>query len=161
MTSSVADLCDAFSDNLQIADPMFTDFGGKLDFAGSISTVKCFEDNSLVRAALEEPGEGRALVVDGGASDRCALVGDNLARLALDNGWAGIIVYGCIRDSAAISEMDVAIKALNAHPKKSFKHNTGDRDVPVRFAGVSFIPGEWIYGDLDGVVVSASELSLS
>lgn len=161
MTTPIADLCDEFSDYLQIADPMFTDFGGKLHFAGPISTVKCFEDNSLVRAALEEPGEGRVLVVDGGASDRCALLGDNLAQLAMDNDWAGILLYGCIRDSAEISQMDIAVKALNTHPKKSFKKDTGERDVPVRFAGVSFMPGEWLYADLDGVIVSASELSIA
>jgi len=156
----VTDICDEFSDHLQIAEPIFTDFGGVLDFAGPISTVKCFEDNSLVRIALEEPGEGRVLIVDGGASDRCALLGDNVAQLAIDNGWAGILVYGCIRDSADISQMDVAVKALNTHPKKSFKKNTGERDVPVRFAGITFMPGDWIYADLDGVVVSESELSL-
>ena len=156
----VTDLCDEFSDKLQIAEPIFTDFGGKLDFAGPISTVKCFEDNSLVRQTLEEPGEGRVLVVDGGASDRCALIGDNLAQLAIDNDWSGILVYGCIRDSAEISQMDIAVKALNAHPKKSHKKNQGERDVPARFAGVHFMPGDWIYGDLDGVVVSESELQL-
>jgi len=158
--TAVTDLCDEFSDTLQIVEPIFTDFGGVLDFAGPISTVKCFEDNSLVRTALEEPGEGRVLVVDGGASDRCALLGDNLAQLAIDNEWAGILVYGCIRDSAEISQMNVAVKALNAHPKKSNKKNQGERDGPVRFAGVSSMPGDWLYADLDGVVVSVSELEL-
>ena len=156
----VTDLCDEFSDQIQIAEPIFTDFGGKLEFFGPISTVKCFEDNSLVRAALEEPGEGRVLVVDGGASDRCALLGDNLAQLAIDNDWAGVVVYGCIRDSGEISQMDVAIKAMNVHPKKSSKKNQGERDAPVRFAGISFMPGDWLYADLDGLIVSESELSL-
>lgn len=156
----VTDLCDEFSDRLQICDPIFTDFGARLEFGGPISTVKCFEDNTLVRAALEEPGEGKVLVVDGGASDRCALLGDNLAQLAIDNDWAGIVVYGCIRDSGEISQMDVAVKALNTHPKKSAKKGSGERDNPVRFAGVSFMPGDWLYADLDGVVVSESELSL-
>lgn len=156
----VTDLCDEFIDHLQICDPMFTDFGARLDFAGPISTVKCFEDNTLVRAALEEPGEGQVLVVDGGASERCALLGDNLAQLAIDNEWAGILAYGCIRDSGEISQMEVAVKALNTHPKKSDKKGAGDRDIQVRFAGVTFMPGDWLYADLDGVVVSASELSL-
>jgi len=156
----VTDLCDEFSDKLQICDPIFTDFGGLLAFGGPISTVKCFEDNTLVRAALEEPGEGRVLVVDGGASDRCALLGDNLAQLAIDNDWAGIVVYGCIRDSGEISQMDVAVKAMNVHPKKSYKKGAGERDVPVRFGGASFMPGDWLYADLDGVVVSADELAL-
>ncbi len=156
----VTDLCDKYSDDLQILDPVFTDFGGRLDFAGPVSTVKCFEDNSLVRLALEEPGEGRVLVIDGGGSERCALLGDNLAQLAIDNEWAGILVFGCIRDSADISQMDVAVKAVNTHPKKSFKKNQGERDVPVRFGGVNFMPGDWLYADLDGVVVADGELSL-
>ncbi|MBH04224.1 MAG: ribonuclease activity regulator protein RraA [Xanthomonadales bacterium] len=156
----VTDLCDKYSDDLQILDPVFTDFGGRLDFAGPVSTVKCFEDNSLVRLALEEPGEGRVLVIDGGGSERCALLGDNLAQLAIDNEWAGILVFGCIRDSADISQMDVAVKAVNTHPKKSFKKNQGERDVPVRFGGVNFMPGDWLYADLDGVVLADGELSL-
>lgn len=160
MTFPTTDLCDKYSDSLQIADPIFTDFGGALAFEGPISTVKCFEDNSLVRAALETPGQGRVLVVDGGASDRCALLGGNFAQLAIDNDWAGIIVYGCIRDAAELSEMDVSVKALNTHPKKSSKKDTGERDVSVRFAGVAFTPGAWVYGDLDGVIVSDNELSL-
>jgi len=156
-----ADLCDKYSDEVQILEPMvFGDFGGKLEFSGPISTVKCFEDNSLVRAALEKPGQGRVLVVDGGGSDRCALMGDNVAQLLLDNDWAGAIIYGCIRDSAEIAEMDVAVKALATHPKKSNKQNIGEQDVPVRFGGVNFEPGHWLYADLDGVLVSARELSL-
>ncbi|WP_423820731.1 ribonuclease E activity regulator RraA [Salinisphaera sp. SPP-AMP-43] len=156
----VTDLCDEFSDKLQILEPLFTDFGGRLEFAGPISTVKCFEDNSLVRLALEEPGGGRVLVVDGGGSDRCALMGDNLAQLAIDNEWAGVLVYGCVRDAAELSQMDMAIKAINTHPLKSNKKNIGERDVPVRFGGVTFMPEDWLYADLDGVVVSASELAL-
>lgn len=160
MTLATTDLCDKYSDSLQIAEPIFTDFGGALAFEGPISTIKCFEDNSLVRAVLETPGQGRVLVIDGGASDRCALLGDNLAQLAIDNDWAGIVVYGCIRDAAEIAEMDVAVKALNTHPKKSNKKNTGDRDISVHFAGVRFTPGAWVYADLDGIVVAANELSL-
>lgn len=160
MTYPTTDLCDRFSADLQVADPMFVDFGGGLEFAGPISTVKCFEDNSLVRAALEEPGQGRVLVVDGGGSDRCALVGDNLAQLAIDNDWAGILVYGCIRDTAQIGEMPVAIKALAPHPLKSNKQGLGERDHAVRFAGVTFEPGAWLYADADGVIVARNQLSL-
>lgn len=161
MNYPTADLCDKYADELQIVEPMvFGDFGGKLDFAGPISTVKCFEDNSLVRAALEKPGQGRVLVVDGGGSDRCALMGDNVAQLILDNDWAGALIYGCIRDSGEIAEMDVAVKALATHPKKSNKQNIGEHDVAVRFAGVTFEPGHWLYADLDGILVSARELSL-
>lgn len=160
MILATTDLCDKYSDSLQIAEPIFTDFGGDLAFEGPISTIKCFEDNSLVRAALETPGQGRVLVIDGGASDRCALLGENLAQLAIDNDWAGLIVYGCIRDAMDVSEMDIAVKALNTHPKKSSKRNTGERDVSVHFASVRFIPGAWVYADLDGIVVSDNELTL-
>ncbi|MES1944401.1 ribonuclease activity regulator protein RraA [Salinisphaera sp. PC39] len=160
MSYPTTDLCDKYADELQIADPMFADLGGKLDFAGPISTIKCFEDNSKVREALEEPGKGRVLVVDGGGSDRCALLGDNLAQLAIDNDWAGVVVYGCIRDSAEIAEMPVAVKALATHPRKSNKQGIGERDVSVRFAGVSFEPGAWLYADADGIVVAGRELDL-
>lgn len=157
---SVTDLCDAYDDAVQVVDPIFTDFGGRLAFAGPISTVRCFEDNSLVRLALEEPGQGRVLVVDGGGSERCALLGDNLAQMAIDQGWAGIVVYGCIRDAEAVSQMDVAVKALNTHPRRSRKQNIGSRDVAVQFGGASFMPGDWLYADLDGVIVAESELTL-
>lgn len=160
MIYPTTDLCDKYAAELQVADPMFGDFGGGLEFAGPISTVKCFEDNSLVRGALEEAGQGRVLVVDGGGSDRCALVGDNLAQLAIDHDWAGILVYGCIRDTAQIAEMPVAVKALAAHPLKSNKQGLGERDLAVRFAGVTFEPGAWLYADADGVVASRSELTL-
>lgn len=160
MALPTTDLCDKYADSVQIAESIFTDFGGELAFEGPISTVKCFEDNALVRAALETPGQGRVLVVDGGASDRCALLGDNLAQLAIDNDWAGVIVYGCIRDAMDIADMDVAVKALNTHPKKSNKKDTGERDVSVHFAGVRFTPGAWVYADLDGIIVSGNELSL-
>lgn len=160
MSYPTTDLCDKYSGELQIAEPMFADFGGEPAFAGPISTVKCFEDNSKVREALEEAGVGRVLVVDGGGSDRCALLGDNLAQLAIDNGWAGVLVYGCIRDSAEIGDMPIAVKALATHPRKSDKRDLGDRDVAVRFAGVDFEPGAWLYADLDGLVVSRRELTL-
>lgn len=156
----VADLCDAFEDHVHIVEPMFTDFGGRLAFGGPISTIKCFEDNSEVRLALEEPGEGRVLVVDGGGSDRCALLGDNLARMAMDNAWAGIVIYGCIRDAEALSQLDIGIKALNSHPKRSTKKHNGERDLALWFGGVSFVPEHWLYADLDGIVVSSAELSL-
>lgn len=160
MNHNTAELCDAHSDVIQIAEPMFADFGGHLEFHGSISTVKCFEDNSLVRAALETPGDGGVLVVDGGASMRCALVGDQLAALAHRNGWRGIIVYGCIRDSFAIGEIAVGVKALDTHPLRSLKKGAGERDVPVRFAGITFTPGEFVYADTDGIIAAATELSI-
>lgn len=153
-----ADLCDAHAEDLQICEPLFRDFGGRAAFAGSIATVQCFEDNTRVREALESPGAGRVLVVDAGGSLRCAMLGDNLAQLAIDHGWAGILLYGCIRDSADIARMDLGVKALTTHPKKSEKRGEGRRDLPVRFAGVEFRPGAWLYADADGVIVAARRL---
>lgn len=157
MTRPLADLCDDH-DDLAVAEPVFRDYGGAEAFHGPIATVVAPEDNSLVRAALEEPGAGRVLVVDGGGSTRCALVGDVLAALARDNGWAGILVHGCIRDSAAIREIAVGLKALATCPRKSLKRGKGERDVAVTFAGRTFAPGAWLYADADGVAVSPTEL---
>lgn len=153
------DLCDAHEDKVRVVEPMFSSFGGKPSFHGSIATLKLFEDNSLVRKAVESPGEGRVLVIDGGGSVRRALVGDQLAALALKNGWAGIVVYGCIRDSRAIGEMDIGVFAIDTHPMKTIKKNVGEADVTVNFGGVSFTPGEWLYADEDGVIVSSEPLS--
>ncbi len=155
---ATADICDARAD-AQVAAPALVDFGGQRAFSGPIATVKVFEDNVLVRKALEEDGEGRVLVVDGGGSLRCALVGDRLAALARDNGWAGLIVFGCIRDTAAIATLEVGVKALAAHPKKSDKRGEGQREVPVSFAGVTFTPGQHVYADGDGVVVLATPMT--
>ena len=159
MTFATADLYDEYEEKLQIASPMFNDYGGNLKFCGPASTVKVFEDNSLVRAALEEPGEGRVLVVDGGASLKCALLGDMLVELGKENDWAGIIVYGCIRDSALIANIAIGVKALNTNPRKSIKKGIGERDVSVSFADVIISPGDYIYADEDGVVISAERLT--
>lgn len=158
MSFATADLYDEHGEKLRIATPMFNDYGGKNIFSGPASTVKVFEDNSLVRAALEEPGNGRVLVVDGGGSLRCALVGDMLAELGKNNNWAGIIVYGCIRDSAVIANIDIGVKALNTNPRKSVKKGVGERDVEISFADISIHAGEYIYADEDGFVVSSEEL---
>lgn len=157
MTFQTADLCDLHAD-VNVVQPMFRSLGGKHAFHGAIATLKVHEDNSLVRATLETPGNDRVLLVDGGGSMRCALVGDQLAVLAVDNGWAGVIVYGCIRDSRVIGEMDLGVFALGTHPRKSVKKNVGDADVPVTFGGVTFTPGQYVYADEDGVIVSASAL---
>lgn len=150
---TTADLSDAHPE-AAIAEPVFRDLGGRTRFAGPIATVRAHEDNSLVRAALAEPGAGRVLVVDGGGSLRCALLGDRLAALAVENGWSGVLVHGCIRDSAAIATMDLGVKALGTHPRRTEKRGAGERDVPVRFAGATFRPGAWLYADSDGVLVS-------
>jgi len=152
------DLCDEFSERMQIAAPVFRHFGGHGAFSGPIRTIACFEDNSLVADRVREPGEGCVLVVDGGGSLRCALVGDNLARLAADNGWAGIVVNGCVRDVDELAQMPVGIVALAAHPLKSVKRGIGRRDEPVAFAGVQFVPGHFLYADGNGLAVSAEDI---
>ncbi len=144
---------------LHVVAPMFQSYGGRAAFGGAISTLKLFEDNSLVRTALSQPGQGRVLVIDGGGSQRCALVGDQLAELAVKNGWVGIVVYGCIRDSRAIGGMALGVFALATHPLKSIKKNVGEADIPVTFGGVTFVPGHYLYADEDGVIVSQFSLA--
>jgi regulator of ribonuclease activity A len=142
------------SGHLRVLAPMFQRYGGRPAFSGQIATLKLFEDNSLVRTALAEDGKGKVLVIDGGGSLRCALVGDQLAILAQKNGWEGVVVYGCIRDSVDIGQIDIGVRALNTHPLKSVKKGVGDRDLAVTFGGVTFSPGEWLYADEDGVIVA-------
>ena len=158
MIFQTTDLCDANEGKVRVVAPMFRSFGGKTRFTGPISTLKVFEDNSLVRSALETAGAGRVLVVDGGGSMRCAMVGDQLAALGVKNGWAGIVVYGCIRDSGPIAGMDIGVFALGTHPQKSVKKGAGDQDIPVTFGGVTFVPGHWLYADEDGVIVADAPL---
>jgi regulator of ribonuclease activity A len=152
MTHTTADLSDAYPD-AAVARPGFIDFGGRARFSGPIRTVRCWEDNSLVRATLETAGNGAVLVVDGGGSMNCALLGDRLGVLAASNGWLGVIVNGCVRDSAELARLDLGVRALATTPRRSDKRNTGDVDLPVTFAGVTFTPGEWVYVDEDGIVV--------
>ena len=154
-----ADLYDANEGRVQVAEGVFLALGARKRFAGPIETVKVFEDNPLVKAALAEPGEGRVLVVDGGASMRSALVGDRLAASGADNGWAGIVVYGCVRDRAVIDEIDIGVRCLGTTPRRSTKHGFGERGVPLRFAGVSFEPGAWLYADEDGILVAPGPLT--
>ncbi|XXY52997.1 ribonuclease E activity regulator RraA [Sorangium sp. So ce269] len=153
------DLCDNHPDAIAVADPIFRDYGGARLFHGRVATVKVHEANVLVRKMLEEPGEGRVLVVDGGGSLRCALLGDNLADMAHRNGWAGLLVYGCIRDVEEIARIPIGVKALATHPRKSGKKDMGDRDVPVTFAGITYVPGGFVYADLDGVLFARDQLA--
>jgi regulator of ribonuclease activity A len=155
MTVKTADLCDEHERDLQVAEPMFRRFGGKPAFAGRIATVKVHEDNKLVRSAIEKNGAGNVLVIDGGGSLRSALVGDKIAQLAADNKWEGLIVYGCIRDSAEMSNIALGVVALATNPVRPKKNGFGETEIAVRFAGVTFNPGEYIYADEDGIVVSA------
>ncbi len=148
------DLCDELADAVAVATPLFRDYGGNTRFSGEISTVKCHEDNSRVREALGEPGAGRVLVVDGGGSLRCALLGDMLAAMGRDNGWSGVLVYGCIRDCEEVGRTAIGVKALATHPRKSVKKGAGERDVTVHFADVTFSPGQFLYADPDGVIVT-------
>ncbi|MGR9046202.1 MAG: ribonuclease E activity regulator RraA [Gammaproteobacteria bacterium] len=161
MTFTTADLCDAHSDkeHVQIAEPIFKIYGGHTAFSGQITTLKVFEDNALVKSTLNEKVVDRVLVIDGGGSHRCALLGSHLARLALENGWQGIIIYGCIRDSAIINTLPFGLRALHAHPLKSSKKGHGERDAPVTFAGVQFKADHFLYTDEDGIIVSEAELS--
>lgn len=163
MTFATCDLCDVNEDrladgSLRVLPPVFRDFGKHARFAGPARTLKVFEDNVLVRAALETPGEGSVLVVDGGGSLRCALVGGNLGALAQKNGWAGIVVYGCVRDSAELKQCETGIRALATHPRRSFRKGVGERDLAVDIAGVSVRPGDWVVADEDGVLVSRTKL---
>jgi regulator of ribonuclease activity A len=155
------DLCDQYADEVRVLEPIgFQSFGGRREFHGQIETVKCYEDNTFVRATLEKDGMDKVLVIDGGGSHRCALLGDNIAELAYQNHWNGILVYGYIRDSIAVSKIDIGVIALGTNPKKSAKDNVGITNIMVSFAGVDFIPGEFVYVDEDGVVVSDRELVL-
>ena len=155
---STAELCDGHEQQLQICLPLLRHFGGREEFQGQIVTLKCIEDNTLVREALSEPGHGKVLVVDGGGSLRCALLGDQLAALAVQNGWAGIVINGCIRDSAQIAAMDIGVMALATHPRKSEKLGCGRRNQPLRFAGVYFTPGNYLYCDADGILLAEQAL---
>ena len=159
---TTCDLCDAHKNDtdgdFRVLPPVFKDYGQRIKFAGQVSTVKCFEDNTLVKAAVDSPGLGRVLVVDGGASLRRALVGGNLGKAAAKNGWAGVVVDGCVRDSAELAACDVGIRALALMPWPTEKRNEGQKDVAVQIQGVWVRPGDWLYADEDGIVVSSKAL---
>jgi regulator of ribonuclease activity A len=155
---TTADLCDAFPGLVQVAQPLFREYGGLEKFAGPIETLRVHEDNALVREILETPGRGRVLVVDGGGSLKCALVGGRLAGLAQSNGWSGVIVNGCIRDAVEIRRLRVGVRALNAVPMRGGKNGVGERGSTLTFAGVTFAPGHFIYADSDGVLVAERDL---
>lgn len=162
MSFKTPDLCDQYEAELgksvRVVAPMFQRYGGRAAFSGEIVTLKIFEDNTLVREIFNEPGQGKVLVIDGGGSLRCALVGDQLAILAQKNGWEGVVVYGCIRDSADINGIDIGVRALNTHPQKTVKKGIGERDLALTFGGVTFQPGEYLYADEDGVLVANTPL---
>ena len=156
--SLLPDLCDEFGDAVQVVAPMFRNYGGRKSFGGEIVTLKCHEDNSLVATQAEENGHGKVLVVDGGGSMRCALLGDNLAGKAVENGWEGMVIYGCIRDVDEIATIDLGVQALASNPRRSIKRNSGQLNEVVNFGGISFVPGHFLYADNNGVIVSAKSL---
>jgi len=153
---STADLYDVHGDRLQSCDTQFRQFGGRREFDGIAVTVRCFQDNALLKSILGTPGEGRVLVVDGGGSLHTALTGDLIGQLAVDHGWAGLILHGAVRDSVALRSLPIGIKALGTNPRKSAKTGEGVRDVAVEFGGVVFVPGEIAHSDDDGIVVVAA-----
>ncbi|MGB9308640.1 MAG: ribonuclease E activity regulator RraA [Mycobacterium sp.] len=151
-----ADLVDDIGSDVRSCDLQFRQFGGRTEFAGPITTVRCFQDNALLKSVLSQPGAGGVLVVDGDGSLHTALVGDLIAELARSNGWAGVIVNGAVRDAAALRGIDIGIKALGTNPRKSTKTGAGERDVEITLGGVTFVPGEIAHSDDDGIVVVAA-----
>jgi regulator of ribonuclease activity A len=158
MSYATADLVDAHSDIVKSCDVQFRQYGGRVRFHGPIRTIKTTEDNALVKQTVSTAGNGAVLVVDGGASLRCALVGDLMAGAAQKNGWAGLVIWGAVRDTVALGGLDIGIKALGSNPWRSSKNGTGEIDVPVSFGGVEFRPGNWLYSDEDGILVSSRRL---
>lgn len=158
MLDLLPDLCDEHLDNVQVAEPLFRDYGGKPLFHGEAVTLSCFEDNSLVRELVNRPGHGKVMVIDGGGSLRRALLGDQLAIKAAEQGWEGILVYGAVRDVGTLATLSLGVKALAACPVKTEKRGLGELDATVSFAGVTIAPGNYVYADLNGVLVSASRL---
>jgi regulator of ribonuclease activity A len=152
---TTSDLYDAYRDDAHVCETQLRSFGSLRAFSGPIATVRCFEDNVLVKQQVAKPGNGRVLVVDGGASYRCALVGDNVAGTAAANGWAGLVLNACVRDVAALAVLPLGIHALGTCPRPSGKTGDGEVDVPVRFGNAEFAPGAMLHADDDGVVVLA------
>ncbi len=160
MDVATADLIDAHGDRLRSCELQLRQYGAKSRFFGRVRTLKTFEDNALLKDTVASAGDGAVLVVDGAGSLRCALVGDVLAGLAVRSGWAGLIIHGAIRDSAAIARLPIGVKALGTNPRKSGKTGHGSLDVAVSFGGIEFRPGDWLYSDEDGIVVSTERLSI-
>ncbi|MEX0605871.1 MAG: ribonuclease E activity regulator RraA [Marinobacter sp.] len=154
------DICDDYPE-VQVVEPGFRNYGGISAFGGEIVTVKCFEDNSVVKRQVGLPGEGKVMVVDGAASKKVALLGDMLAEKAAESGWAGLIINGCVRDVDILGTTSLGIQALGTHPRKSEKRDLGDLNVPVTFGGVTFYPGHYVYADNNGIVVSEKPLKVA
>jgi regulator of ribonuclease activity A len=159
MEINTSDLCDQFLDSIDVLEPLFVNFGGASSFFGEVRTVKCFESNELIRELLSEDGTGKVLVVDGGGSTRRALLDIELAELALENNWEGLVIYGSVRHVSDLEEIDLGIQAIAAIPVAADNEGYAEADVPVNFAGVSFFNGDYIYADTTGIILSAEELT--
>lgn len=160
MSLSVPDICDDHFEHIQVLEPRFRDFGGKLKFCGEVVTIKCFEDNSLVRDLVGMDGQGKVIVVDGGGSMRRALLGDLLAAKAAANNWQGLLINGCVRDVEILERIDLGVKALNCVPVKTDKRGEGQAGVVLRIAGADIRPGQYLYADANGIVVANSNLEV-
>jgi regulator of ribonuclease activity A len=156
MDGSTADLMDQRGDELDSCEIQFTQFGGRARFSGRIRTVRCFEDNVLVRQVLATRGDGMVLVVDGGGSYRTALLGDMIASSAVEHGWTGVVIFGCVRDVLELGRLPIGIKAIGSNPRRSAKVGTGEVDVPISVGGLTFTPGAELFSDEDGIVVARS-----
>lgn len=160
MEYNTSALCDIYSEQVDVVEPMFSNFGGSASFAGQITTVKCFEDNGLIREVLEQDGLGRVLLIDGGGSLRRALIDAELASLAEENEWEGLVVYGCVREVDELEDMSIGIQALASIPVGAVSQSVGEVDVPVNFGGVTFIPEDYLYADNTGVILSQEALDV-
>lgn len=158
MNISTSKLCDFFADSVDVVDPLFSDYGAKTYFNGIVTTIKCFESYGLINKVLSENGEGRILLIDAGGSTRRAVLDIKLVKLACKNHWEGIVCYGSVRDVAEISKENIGIKALAAIPVMANESDFGEIDLPVNFAGVTFLPEDYLYADLSGIVISPNEL---
>jgi regulator of ribonuclease activity A len=161
MEYSTSALCDIYLDQVDVVEPMFSNFGGRASFAGQVTSVKCFEDNGVIRDILEQDGVGRVLLIDGGGSLRKALIDAEIAQLAEDNEWEGIIVYGCIREVDELEDMNLGIQALASIPVGAAQSDVGEVDVPVNFGGVTFLPEDYVYADNTGIILSQEPLDVS
>lgn len=160
MEYNTSALCDIYLDQVDVVEPMFSNFGGSASFAGQLTTIKCFEDNGLIREVLEQDGLGRVLLIDGGGSLRRALIDAELAALAEENEWEGIVVYGCVREVDELEEMSIGIQALASIPVGASNQGIGEVDVPVNFGGVTFLPEDYLYADNTGIILSPEPLNV-
>lgn len=158
MSFVTCDLCDDHPDDVRVCEPMFGSFGGREAFGGEIVTVKCHEDNSRVKELLATPGKGKVLVVDGGGSMRCALMGDMIGESAVQHGWEGVIIFGCVRDVDALAQLELGVHAVAAIPLKSVRKGVGETGLDITFGGVTFVQGQYVYADNNGVIVAAKKL---